>query len=102
MAKQNYNLKDHKLWREIILEKFNRECVICQSTNRLTAHHLISSRIKEFRFNENNGIALCSRHHTYYDGPLSPHNDSAIQFFIWLLNNHPKVVKWVEDNCDEV
>lgn len=92
----NYNLKEHKAWRQIILNKFNNKCIVCGDTNRLTAHHLISAHNEKYRYHPNNGIPLCGTHHTKYGQVLSPHNENAMLFFIWLKNNFPRVVDWVE------
>ena len=102
MAKPDYNCKEHKEWRRVILSKFNNKCIICGGTHRLTAHHLISARVEKFRYNENNGIPLCATHHTKYGDVLSPHSDNAMIFFIFLKNNFPNVVKWVEESGYEI
>jgi len=50
-------------WSKVILKR-DKVCVICGSTDRLNAHHIIHrAKIPALSFLLNNGIALCHNHH---------------------------------------
>ena len=50
-------------WSKVI-KKRDKSCVICGSTDRLNAHHLIHKKyLPELSLNVNNGILLCKVHH---------------------------------------
>ena len=50
-------------WSKVIRDR-DTVCVICGSTDRLNAHHLIHRSIEpKLSFNINNGILLCQLHH---------------------------------------
>ena len=50
-------------WGEVI-KKRDKKCVICGSTDRLNAHHLIHKKTNpELSLNINNGVTLCELHH---------------------------------------
>lgn len=57
------------------------KCVICESTIRPNAHHIIPRMFKELRWDVNNGVILCPKHHKF--GRLSAHKNSL--WFITLL-----------------
>ena len=82
--KRRYN-KEHKEWRKEVIAEFGNKCAVCGATNMLNCHHIIPSEFKAFRYDVNNGIALCPSHHTL--GKWSAHK-SAVWFNNWLHNNH--------------
>ena len=61
------------LWSEIVKERDNFTCIICNRKNiRLNSHHLISKKIIKYKFDINNGITLCANCHVF--SPIcSPH-----------------------------
>lgn len=97
--KRKYDL-EHRNWAEAIKWKFDGGCIVCGATNYLSAHHLIPWDIEKFRFNYNNGVALCPKHHTKYGYGLSPHSHGSILFVIFLNERFPKILEWVEENYD--
>ena len=54
------------LWAKAVKEKFNNRCAICGTDKNLQAAHLWSRRNKSVRWDINNGIALCTRHHLFW------------------------------------
>lgn len=51
-------------WRRAVYRRYNGKCALCGSTELLEAHHIVPWCIDpEYRFNANNGILLCKRHH---------------------------------------
>lgn len=61
--KEQYNELD-SLWSRAVRRKFNR-CVICNKGN-CDAHHLVSRKNLQIRWNVRNGITLCRECHTKY------------------------------------
>lgn len=80
LEKKERNKKD-KEWREKILNKFNYTCAFCPETKRINCHHIIPKEFKEFRWDENNGIALCPLHHKF--GKYSAHRN-PLWFFDYI------------------
>jgi hypothetical protein len=76
-----------KLWKEVRLACIERDggCVICGSTNRMSAHHLYPREIKELKYELDNLITLCPLHHKF-SLKISPHRN-PIEFFLWLHDN---------------
>ena len=97
--KRKYDAR-HRNWAESIKWKFYGKCVVCGATNYINAHHIIPWEIEKFRYNYNNGIAICPKHHTKYGAGLSPHSDGSILFALFLNNKFPKILKWVEENYE--
>ena len=95
--KRKYD-KAHKDWARQVKERDHNLCVICKSNKHLCAHHLIPWEVKRFRLYVNNGITLCMKHHTKYGHGLSPHSDGAGLFFLWLIENKPKIWSWFKNN----
>jgi hypothetical protein len=66
--KFGYNIRIFN-WGKLI--KQDKSCVICGSTDRLQAHHLIYKlQYPELSLNENNGVPLCHKHHNETHGRL--------------------------------
>lgn len=99
MAKSDkyYHSKEHKEWRKALLER-DEGCIVCGSTERLNAHHLIPKNFKKFRSDINNGVLLCASHHCSYGYKISPHSHGSMLFFIWLMDNRPDLIEWVREN----
>lgn len=95
--KRTYD-KAHKEWAKAIKEKFGNKCIICKSEKLLNAHHLIPWDIEKFRYDPNNGVALCPKHHTKYGYGISPHSHGSMLFAIFLMKNYPEILAWVEEN----
>jgi len=95
--KRKYD-KFHREWALKVKERDGFKCVVCGGTKLVSAHHLIPWEVLEFRFNVNNGISLCSKHHTRYSYGLSPHSDGAALFYFWLFENRSGTYKWLKEN----
>lgn len=106
-----------ELWSKIIRLKFDNKCSICASLNEaqeptlLNAHHLISRRSFKYRWNTENGILLCPKHHEF-DLNLSAHTspwsfeqwmqkNRRQQYEIWLINRNDLNYDW-KINYDEI
>lgn len=101
MGKRKYD-KAHKEWAEAVKSRDGRKCVFCDNGGdlhkQICAHHLIPWEVEKFRFDVNNGITLCSSHHTKYGCGFSPHSDGAALFFFWLFEQRPEIYKWLREN----
>ena len=91
-----------ELWKKLIHLEYNHECPICKSLGLssedtiLNAHHLISRRVFKYRWNTDNGILICPKHHEF-DLLLSAHT-APWGFEEWMKNNLPeKYATWVKN-----
>lgn len=75
---------DYIVWRKNVYKRDFWKCKVCGSKKIINAHHILDGRnFKEFRFDINNGITLCARHHTQ----LHFHPSSFIQECIKQTSN---------------
>lgn len=67
----------YRIWRESVLSKDGRQCMQIDSTceGKLEAHHLLPwKEFSAFRYDTENGITLCHKHH--------PRGKIAEEFFL--------------------
>ena len=88
---------EDKLWSKQVRERDKLQCVICNNTERLNAHHLFPREISELRHDIDNGISLCPKHHRF-SRILSAHQN-PIAFYHWMENNRAEqlikiMMKW--------
>lgn len=83
-----------KLWREAIKAR-DKSCQICGSVSYLNAHHVIGRRNRNLRWDLDNGIALCPKHHTF--GTESAHQD-PLWFMNWFQQTHPYRYESISEN----
>lgn len=84
------------MWSDMVKMRDGRKCVICNATEYINSHHLISRRIFALRFNVDNGISLCPQHHEY-DLHLSAHT-APWNFDEWVKTNKPEQYNnWLEN-----
>jgi predicted restriction endonuclease len=50
-------------WRCAIRAKYDFKCSMCNEREGLHAHHIISRKCKSTRWNLDNGLLLCAKHH---------------------------------------
>jgi predicted restriction endonuclease len=85
-----------ELWRKLIQIEYNNKCPICShygipSENViLNAHHLISRRVFKYRWDTDNGILICPKHHEF-DLHISAHT-APWGFEDWVKENLPKKI----------
>lgn len=55
-----------KLWQEVIKKRANYICEypLCRKSENLNAHHIITRSNYAVRYDTDNGICLCSGHHS--------------------------------------
>ncbi len=65
-TKRNYNDPAYKKWRREVVERDKRKCQYpgCSCKKSLQAHHILPwAEYPALRFNVQNGITLCRKHH---------------------------------------
>jgi len=75
--------KQFKEWSEKVKKRDNYKCTICSRTEYLHTHHILPRQNKIFRFDIDNGITLCAKHHKFCYS-ISAHKNSLV-FTLWLL-----------------
>lgn len=83
-------------WGRCIREKFQYKCAICESSQNVQAHHLITRDHVLTRHDLMNGILLCVKHHTF-DSELSAHK-GQVGFGLWMQEHRPIQWAWVIAN----
>jgi len=64
--------RQYDAWSRGVRTRAGMRCEICGCTKSVQAHHLLPRKFYPlFRFDWENGVALCARHHKY--GPISSH-----------------------------
>ena len=63
-------------------------------------HHLIRRNHKEFEFDKNNIIKLCSLHHKF-STRCSAHK-APLEFAYWLQKTHPDKWRWFTENRNKI
>lgn len=53
------------IWSKLIHKKYDNKCAICGATP-CQAHHIFSRTYRSTRWDIDNGIALCYRHHFHF------------------------------------
>lgn len=112
MAKTKYTLAKKtgknfcdELWAKLVKLEFDKHCPICAEQGlpleeaMMNAHHLISRRVYKYRWDTDNGITVCPKHHEF-DLMLSAHT-APWSFEEWIKINLPeKYAKWVANRID--
>ena len=74
-------------WATYIKSRDNWSCVICGSQYHPNAHHIVPREHKCYKFELDNGITLCTKHHKF-SRVISAHNN-PLAFFLWLQRYYP-------------
>ena len=90
--------KEDKAWALSVKERDGFACVICGSTARPNAHHILPRELHDTKFDISNGITLCPKHHLF-SREISAHNN-PLAFFIWMEKHRPKILKYLRGKCD--
>lgn len=75
-------------WRIACLERDGMQCVYCGATKYVHVHHIVPREIKVMKYDTENGICLCAKHHKF-SIEFSAHKN-AFAFINWLRDNRPK------------
>jgi hypothetical protein len=91
---------EDKEWADKVKDRDGRRCVICGSTERLNAHHIIVRENHETKFEVSNGLSLCPKHH-FFCRQVSAHNN-PIGLFMWLEKNRPEQMAFVKNRMEQI
>ena len=80
-----------RLWSELVRER-DGCCMYCGRTESLDAHHIIGRANRSTRWDLENGITLCKKHHVF-SNEFSAHG-TPVKFTHWL--EEQKGREWVE------
>jgi len=92
--------KEDKEWAYKVKERDEFRCVICGTTERLNAHHIIVRENHETKLDVMNGITLCSSHH-FLNRQISAHNN-PIGLFMWLEENRSEQYNYCKAKMREI
>ena len=81
-AKKREKKKKDIDWALAIKERDGYKCVYCGSKDYLNSHHIYSRNNLSTRFDLDNGITLCAKHHTF-SKEFSAHQ-TPTEFVFWL------------------
>jgi hypothetical protein len=77
-----------ELWALSVKTRDGFKCAICEDTNMPNAHHLITRKVFQYRWDVSNGITLCPSHHEF-DVRLSAHT-APWGLEEWMEKNRPE------------
>lgn len=89
-----------KIWRDSVLFRFKHSCAVCginrkiDNNTKIHVHHIIPRENKEFRWDINNGVVLCARHHKY-SFEISAHRNS-FAFYCFLYSHYPDMFNYLK------
>lgn len=92
--------KKFKAWADEVKDNDNRKCVICESVDRLNAHHIIPRQNHEFRFDVRNGISLCPKHHRF-SFEFSAHH-TPFEFMEWFREHRRSQYNYLKKKLEEL
>ena len=108
--KKNIDKELLSLWSEAVKIRANYKCEYCGNLKSLNSHHIFSRRHRAIRWDIDNGICLCAKHHTLgnFSAHQSPHFIDWIKAWIGkdrynrILDKAYTVKKWTEAEKVEI
>jgi hypothetical protein len=101
MLKRRLKLtKDDEKWAFAVKDRDSWRCVICGSEIRPNAHHLIVRENHETKWDIDNGLTLCPKHH-FFCRQVSAHNN-PLGLWIWLEKNRPQQLQYCRTKLEEI
>ena len=85
---------EDKEWANKVKERDSYKCVICGNTIKPNAHHIIPREVHLSKFDVNNGLTLCPKHH-FFSRDISAHNH-PLALFMWLEKNRPEQLNYIK------
>lgn len=82
-----------KLWSKAVKLIANNKCEYCGSTQYLNSHHIFGRRNFSVRFEVNNGVCLCAKHHQF-NNEFSAHQTPS-RFIDWIKEKRGQ--KWYDE-----
>ena len=86
--------KEDKEWATKVKTRDGYKCVICGSTLRPNAHHIIPREVKEMKYDVQNGLTLCPKHH-FFSREISAHNH-PLALIMWLEKHRPEQLNYLK------
>ena len=86
--------KQDREWSTEVKLRDGNQCVICGEVERINAHHIVPREIEVLRYDINNGISLCPKHHRF-SRKLSAHQN-PFTFHIWLEKHKLSVINYLK------
>ena len=83
---------DDAAWSLAVKDRDGNRCAYCGSTKYLNSHHIFSRTHQGLRWDLDNGITLCSEHHTF-STKFSAHK-TPMEFTLWIMERNGK--EWYE------
>lgn len=95
-----------ELWSEAVKLRAGNKCEICQKTERLNSHHIITRNNYNVRYDLENGVCLCVGHHmtglfSAHGNPGWFHENFVLKNRDWTSLYHRSLVKRV-NNYNEI
>ena len=90
-----------EIWKMKVKQRDSYNCQVCKKKvegHNCHAHHILPKGFSRLRWDVNNGITLCYRHHKV--GNYSAHMN-AIWFAFWFKTNKPQQFKYLIDKLIE-
>jgi hypothetical protein len=81
------------LWRKAVKKLAGDKCEYCGSTRYLNSHHIFGRRNFAVRWEVNNGVSLCAKHHEF-NNEFSAHQ-TPTRFKDWITARRGE--KWYEE-----
>lgn len=89
-----------KLWIARCVEIYDHKCAVCGDEVKPNAHHIVNRDISPaLRFDPNNSIALCAKHHRF--GLKSSHKN-GVWFANWLFTHAPQQHQYILDHTGDL
>lgn len=89
-----------KEWANSVKDRDNWTCVICGSKERINAHHIIVRENLELKFDINNGLSLCPKHH-FFCRKISAHNN-PLGLILWIQKNREEQFNYLKIKMEEI
>lgn len=90
--KTKVRLTREKAWATEVKERADWKCEYCGTTENLNAHHIFSRNKRSVKFDIENGICICAKHHVF-SSDFSAHK-TPTEFTIWVIEY--RGMEWYE------
>lgn len=97
-SRKTLGKKCDKKWGMYIHRRDDEKCVVCGKTPA-QAHHIISRKNYRLRWEPDNGVLLCCKHHTM-DSKFSAHGTPTL-FGEWFEEHYPQRHQFLRDTVNE-
>lgn len=85
-------------WKAAVILRMGNKCIVC-GKEPVDIHHLVSSFLLAFRYDDGVGIPLCKYHHKFSKS-CSPHQ-GPFGFFHWFFIKYPEKTKYIMEKLND-